>query len=359
MSRAELLRILLGLLLAVIGPAGERAWADGEAVNGFPNWSERVLLEWINRARSDPAADLAGCPSGNCKENTGGCYTPQPPRVLNPNIAHSGRFHSDEMAHDNFFDHWSECTVVNSIASTYLAQPQQCDGTASCACTGGTRTLGFGAGTDPHARMSLFGGGAGSWGEIIAEDGAGPNDTFYLFLYEPAYSASCADVSNPNPPYQTNGHRWLILTSQYGASSAGPGVSSAYSTVDFDDEAAGSAKIPSGTHYPQQAASVDAWVNWHDTAGPSMHKISVDGVCTDMALARGTQTNGAWHLSVSGVGSGCHRYMFFFQDSIGNAVRYPTTGSLAIGDGSAQCPDWSSTAVAPCADVIFANGFEP
>jgi len=346
------------LLLASVSVLSARAWANGETVNGYPNWSERVLLEWINRARSDPQADLAACPSGACIDNTGGCYTPQPPRVLNSNIAHSGRFHSDEMAHDNFFDHWSECNVVSGIASTYLAQPQQCNGTASCACTGGVRNLGQFNGTDPHARMGLFGGGAGSWGEIIAEDGAGPNDTFYLFLYEQAYSSSCADVSNPNPPYQTNGHRWLILTSQYGSVSAGPGVSGAYSTVDFDDEAASAVKIPSGTHYPHQAATVDAWVNWHDTAGPSMHKIDVDGVCTDMTLARGTQTNGAWHLSISGVGSGCHRYMFFFKDSVGNTVQYPTTGSLAIGNGGASCPDWSSTTVAPCVDEIFADGFE-
>lgn len=45
-----------------------QASAEGEAVNGYPNWAERVLLEWMNRARSDPQADLAGCPSGNCKE---------------------------------------------------------------------------------------------------------------------------------------------------------------------------------------------------------------------------------------------------------------------------------------------------
>lgn len=90
--------VLIGLLVAGIGM---RAQAAGEAVNGFPNWSERVLLEWINRARADPQADLAACPSGNCKENTGSCYTPQPPRVWNSNIAHSARFHSDEMTRDD------------------------------------------------------------------------------------------------------------------------------------------------------------------------------------------------------------------------------------------------------------------
>lgn len=352
MNRPWLLLIVrIALFLAVVIEPAKRALASGEAVNGFPNWSERVLVEWINRARSDPQADLTGCSSSTCAEKA--CYTPQPPRVLNFNITHSGRFHSDEMAHDNFFDHYSECALVSTVATKYLSQPQQCNGTASCACTGGTRSAGPEMGTNPFARMALFGGGSGSAGEIIAEDGAGPDSTFYLWEYEPTSSSTCSFHSNDD-----NGHRWLILTSQYGAASAGPGVSGALSTVDFDDEAASSVKIPSGAHYPQQAATVDAWVNWHDTAGPSMHEINVDGVCTNMALARGSQTNGAWHSSVSGVGTGCHRYVFSFQDSTGNAMLYPTTGSFGIGNGSAQCPDWSSSAVAPCVDEIFADGFE-
>jgi hypothetical protein len=91
-----------------------------------------------------------------------------------------------------------------------------------------------------------------------------------------------------------------------------------------------------------------------------MAKINVDGVCSDMSLGRGSQTNGAWHANVSGVGSGCHRYFFAFKDSGGNDVLYPTHGSLTIGDGSAQCPDWSSAAPRGCAgfDRIFADGLE-
>lgn len=349
----------LCLLVCLVAMA-PRAIAYGEAVNGFPNWSERVLLEWINRARSNPQADLAGCPSGSCLENINNCYTPQPPRVWNAHVAHSARFHSDEMSHDNFFDHWSECNVVNNIATQYLAQPQQCNGTASCACVGNVRSLGFGNGSGPVTRISLFSGSTSSWGEIIAYDSSGPDHTFYLWLYEQAYTSQCADVSNTNSPYQTNGHRWLILTSQYGAQSAGPGVSGIYSTVDFNNEP-GSAKIPSGTHYPQQAASVDAWVNWYDTAAPSVSKINVDGVCTNMTLTRGTSTNGAWHQTISNVGTGCHRYVFAFKDSGGNEVIYPTTGALTIGNGGAQCPDFSNAPPPGCAgfDRIFANGFEP
>jgi hypothetical protein len=335
--------LLLSCLLAV-------PWlsvhAEGEAVNGFPNWSERVLLEWINRARVDPQVDLASCPTGNCAEKA--CYTPQPPRVWNAHIAHSARFHSDAMLHNNFFDHYSECTLLSTVATGYLASPQSCNGSASCACSGGALG-GSGSGTDPFVRMGMFG-ASSTGGEIIAWDGAGPDDSFYLWLFESSSSTQCTFSS-------ANGHRFLILRSDYGASSAGPGVSGALSTVDFDNEPTSNPKIPSGSHFPQQAASVDAWVNWHDAAAPSAHTINVDGVCSNMTLARGSATNGAWHAQVNGVGSGCHRYVFAFKDSAGNAVTYPTTGSLAIGNGGAQCADWVASAPASCADIIYAGNF--
>jgi hypothetical protein len=119
-----------------------------------------------------------------------------------------------------------------------------------------------------------------------------------------------------------------------------------YSTGDFGPGSA-PAKIPSGAHYPQQAASVAMWANWYDTAGPSLATVNVDGICTPMTLQRGTQTNGAWSAAATGAGSGCHRYYFSFRDAAGTTVTYPTTGSLAIGSGAA-CPDWSTARPAAC-----------
>lgn len=332
------------------------AAATGEAVDGFPNWSERVLLEWINRARVDPQAELAGCTAQNCPERA--CYSAQAPRMWNADVAHSARFHSDEMRRNGYFDHWSECSVVPTIAAPYLASPQQCDGSAACACSEQAISHALGTGTGPFARMALFGGDVGSVGEIIASTSAGPDSTFYLWLYEHSSVSACTYSSIS--PTDSNGHRWLILTSQYGSQSAGPGVSGALSTVDFEDADPVVAKIPSGSHYPQQAPSVQAWVNWHDATGPSVHQIDVDGACTDMTLARGSQANGAWQATISGVGSGCHRYVFAFKDSAGRQVLYPTTGSLAIGSG-AQCRDYSSQAPPPCAgfDGIYSDGFDP
>src|SRR6185503_11800413 len=153
--------------------------------------------------------------------------TPQPPRVWNAHVAHSARFHSDAMLHNNFFDHYSQCTLLGTVATSYLASPQSCNGSASCACSGGVLSGGSGSGTDPFTRMGMFG-ATNTGGEIIAWDGAGPHDSFYLWLYEASASTQCAFSS-------ANGHRWLILSS--GLNSAGPGVSGALSTVDFDGEA--------------------------------------------------------------------------------------------------------------------------
>ena len=302
------------------------AWAVGEPVNGFPNWAERVIHEWINRARVDPQLEMNAC-GGPCVERT--CYGPLPPLSWNEALNRSARFHSDELVRQGYFAHDSACTVVSNINTLY---PTSCNGAASCACVGGTKTCTAPQGcTAWWQRVQLFGGSPS--GEIIASP-SDPNQAFYLWLFEPGDTTTCEFTSS-------NGHRWLILTS---TGAVGVGVAG-YSTGDFGAGNAPS-KIPSGSHYPQQAASVETWANWYDTAGPTVASVNVDGTCRSMSLQRGTQTNGAWSATVSGVGSGCHRYYFSFRDAGGATVTYPTTGSLGIG--TTACADWDSTRPAAC-----------
>jgi hypothetical protein len=315
-----------GLALFTLTLTAADAHAVGEPVNGFPTWAERVIHEWINRARVDPQVEMNACGSP-CVERA--CYSVMAPLTWNEALNRSARFHSDEMVHQGYFAHNSACTLVSNIASLY---PASCDGSASCACVGGTEACSPTC-TGFAQRVQLFGGSPS--GEIIASP-SDPNQAFYLWLFEPGDTMSCQFTL-------ANGHRWLILTS---SGAVGAGVAG-YSTGDFG---AGSAptKIPSGTHYPQQSSSVQAWANWYDAAGPSAASIDVDGTCTAMTLQRGTQTNGAWAATLTGVGSGCHRYYFDFRDSAGTSVTYPTTGSLAIGSGAA-CPDWDSARPPACA----------
>jgi uncharacterized protein YkwD len=320
---------LLGLVLALDARA---AHAVGESVNGFPNWAERVIHAWINRARVDPQLEMNAC-GAPCVERA--CYGVMPPLSWSQALNRAARFHSDELVHQSYFDHTSACTVVSNINSLY---PGSCDGSASCACVGGVKACSPTC-TSFGQRVQLFGGSPS--GEIIASS-SNPNTAFYQWLYEQGDTTACQFTLN-------NGHRWLILKS---TGAVGVGVAGR-STGDFG---AGSAptKIPSGAHYPQQAASVAMWANWYDTAGPSQASVNVDGTCTPMTLQRGTQTNGAWSATVTGAGSGCHRYYFSFRDAGGATVTYPTTGSLAIGTG-ASCPDWDSSRPGACAAMATAT----
>jgi hypothetical protein len=242
-----------------------------------------------------------------------------------PALNRAARFHADEMQRQGYFGHDSRCRLVSNIDSLY---PAGCDGSASCACAGGAPACPNGDCTAWMQRVALF--GAQPSGEVIAR-GADPNQTFYLWLYEPAFPAVCG-------PNGQNIHRWLILA-------AGGRVGIGYNEENraaVGDFGSGGApyRIPSGTHYPRQAHSVEMWANWFDNAAPRSASVVVDGRCTPMSLARGTSTNGAWTAAVSGVGSGCHRYYFSFIDSQGREVTYPATGSLGIG-----CEEWNDSRV--------------
>ncbi|HSP15194.1 MAG TPA: CAP domain-containing protein [Thermoanaerobaculia bacterium] len=285
----------------------------GESINGFPNWAERVILEWMNRARVDPQKELATCGSA-CAEAA--CYKPSAPLVWNEALNHSARFHSDEMAKQHFFAHDSKCQLVRNIAALY---PVACDGSESCSCTEGLPTAWT-------TRVAMFGNGPS--GEIIA-GASEPNAAFYLWLYEPSASPSCGFGTG-------NGHRYLILGP---GSAVGVGVTgNAVGDFGGGDPPY---KIPSAAHYPKQADSVALWANWYDSAAPKSANAVVDGKCSSMSLQRGTPQNGAWSATATGVGSGCHRYYFSFIDSTGAEVTYPATGSLGIG--GASCDDWNST----------------
>ena len=322
------------------------AFANGESVNGFPNWFERVLLEWMNRARSDPQTDLIGCSDADCPDRA--CYSAIQPRHVDDKFEHSARFHAAHMMLNDYDDYFSHCSLVSNINSLY---PATCNGAAACSCVGGTLS---GSRTDPFTRMSLF--GASGDKENVTAGFSSPDAAFYGWLYLQPINGLCAN----------GGVRANILSGSDTAAGAGyvvntgvPGYSS-YEVMDFGSDALSTPKIPSGAHYPQQAASVDAWVNWYDAAGPSVTKVDVDGVCSAMSLARGSQTNGAWHGTVNNVGTGCHHYVFAFKDSLGAEQIYPMTGALTIGDGGEQCPDFSEQPPSGCAgfDRIFVSGLE-
>src|SRR5579863_9470570 len=158
--------------MACLAGAGD-ARAVGEGTNGFPNWAERVIHEWMNRARSDPQVEMTACGS-SCGDAA--CYSPVPPLPYEEQLNLAARFHSDEMLQQNYFAHDSTCTIVSNIATLY---PSSCNAAASCACVGGTDTCSPTC-TAWSDRIALFGETAS--GEIIASS-TDPNTSFYLWLY--------------------------------------------------------------------------------------------------------------------------------------------------------------------------------
>ena len=304
------------VFVSALAPA-PRAFAVGESVDGFPSYAERVQHELTNRARVDPQFEMTAC-GANCGEAA--CYTPQPPLRYKAALNRSARFHAAHLNKNGYFAFNSSCQLVSNIADIF---PSQCDGSASCSCVGGVQSCPC---TAFDQRIGLFGSSAS--GSLLAS-AAGPEQAFYLMLFAPSASSTCSfSVENSS--------RFQLLTSSGGIGFGAEGGDFVGDLASGGDEY----EIASGSHWPRQAESVEAWANFSDVAAPNASLINVDGACTPMSLQRGTPANGAYRATLSGVGSGCHRYYFVFADSTDAIVTYPETGSLGIGpEGS--CSDFS------------------
>ncbi|MCA9690423.1 MAG: hypothetical protein KC636_12500, partial [Myxococcales bacterium] len=309
---------MIAALFVGLAALPSTASAEGEEVAGHPNYEERALLQLTNRARVDPQYEMEQC-GMNCAEAA--CYDVRPPLYHKHEASRAARFHAAHMTKNGYFAHTSKCTLVPDISDLY---PDSCDGAAACSCVGGTATCNPSC-TSPQGRVGSF--GAPYFGEIIA-GGSSANQAFYLWLYEPTMDPSCMFTGE-------NGHRWLLLTA---GGAVGFGADGYY-VGDFSGGGGGT-KLASGSHWPRQSATVEAWTSWYDDAAPSKALVNVDGSCSPMSLGRGSAENGAYTASVSGVGQGCHRYFFVFEDSMGEPVYFPTTGSLGIGPAQG-CEDWT------------------
>jgi hypothetical protein len=312
----------------------------GEPNGTFPNWEERAVAQLTNRARVEPATDLAACPPGQCLEAA--CYSAAGPLYWNYDLNQSARFHSFTMGKFPFFAHDTPCTLFPDIDTRF---PGTSDGSFASSCSSsGTTTAG--------ARVNLF--GAAYAGENAAAGYTTPHAMFYALLWETASTSACGFTLQ-------NGHRYNILTN------AGPALGVGYAQVagspygtywtqDFGGTGT-SSKIPSGSHWtavnhvrdPSGGDNnVEFWANWYDLAGgaPTTATVVLDNVPTTMTRTRGTATNGAYSATVAGVSTSCHTYYFSFVDSSLNSVRYPTIGSLGFGAG---CPDYQNGPAAPAA----------
>ena len=310
----------------------------GEPNGTFPSWQERAVAQLTNRARVEPATELAACPAGQCLEAA--CYSAGvAPLFWHYDLNQAARFHSLTMGKFPFFAHSTPCVLFSDIDTRF---PGSSDGSFASSCaSSGTTTAG--------ARVNLFGAGYG--GENAAAGYSTPYSVFYAWLYETATTSSCGFT-------QANGHRYNILKNNGPALGVGHAdvAGSPYGTYWTQDFGGSGSipKIPSGSHWTATNHlrdpnggdnNVEFWSNWYDSAGaPTTATVVLDNVPATMTRIRGTATNGAYRATVNGVSTACHTYYFSFVDASLNPVRYPTTGTLGFGAG---CPDYQGGATAP------------
>lgn len=333
MSSRSLVFIIALTSCGLTEPAqvGRRSDPLGEPRDGLPSWNERTLHYLVNRARSDPQADLATC--SQCAEAA--CYGPRPPLGWSYELARAARFHSANLSACGAFSHTSPCTLVADLGARYTPGP--CDGAAACACEGGaTPCTCQGTCTDSTTRVSLFG-GSGE-GENIASGSTDPNFVFDLWLREPSVDPTCG-FSNEN------GHRWNILAQQ---GFIGIGCSGAVCTQDFGTPGE-LGKITVGTHSPR-TGTVQFMAHWFDSAAPRQARVNLAGQCAELARERGVSgANSTWVLPNQAI-AGCTRYAFVFTDAQGKEVRYPTTGAFGVDCAT----DWDATELPSGAGCVTA-----
>jgi hypothetical protein len=287
-----------------------------------------VLHTWINRARADPAAELAACRRDRNGCADARCYEAREPLAWSDELARAARFHSDEMLRQGYFGHDSICTVVADIASSY---PERCNGSASCACVRDARRCAPSC-TSARERVALFGGRY--TGEVLSTS-SDPVVAFEAWMHEPTTDPTCEFTFE-------NGHRWLLLESS-GALGAGVAEDS---TVELG-RGGPPGRIPSGAHHPRHAASVEVWVHWYERRAPSAVAVNVGGDCQRLSLRRGTPRNGSWTAAVSGLDASCHPYYFELRDAEGERITYPERGSFVIGRPE-RCRDWIAERAPSC-----------
>lgn len=273
-----------------------------------------MVLVHTNRARAAPTQDTPAC----------SVSTPSAPLAYVYDYNRSARFHSSNLRLTGTFQHPSPCTLLPDLSSRYLPNGS-CNGSASCACVGGTASCSPTC-TDTFARIALFGTSANA--ENIAAGYGSPSAVVQGWLDSAGH---CGNMLNGN--YEAMGVGW---DSNYWTQNLGNAVQQT--------------GLVAGGHEPQfSGGAVSFRVNYFDPNGsPQEAQLNLDGTCFSMASERGGPNNATYLATQTLSGTACRRYQFVFRDSGGTTLFLPETGSYGVGGSLAGCPDYESTPLSPC-----------
>jgi len=250
---------------------------------GFPSYEERAVHFWTNAARVDPAAfrDDYPCQWTSFQNEE---QEPKAPLFYSRPLNEAGRYHSEDMNDEGWFDHDSS--------------------------PGGEHPF---AGRDFGSRVAYWYTESYTVGENIA------------WGYTPGFDVVMGGWMC------SGGHRANIMSDWY--NELGTGVAGTYSTQDFGGGAADTEmNLAMGLHEPgttTAGSTVDFYVDYVGP-GPSSVVVMLNGVPHDMVLEYGEENQGVFATTVE-IGEGCTEYWFQALDDEGESA-FPQDGSYTVGD---------------------------
>jgi hypothetical protein len=267
---------MLTLSLSLIAIA---AGGYGDASDGYPDYSERLLHHWTNAVRVEPKAFKEDYIEGGCRWNqfSEDEQTPKPPLMWNHGLNEAARFHTEDMESNNWFEHESsDLTAFFDRVSRYYS--------------------------------------GGVVGENIAWGYANEFEAV-------AMGWMCS----------TTGHRESLMSGDF--NELGTGVVDLYYTQDFGGRNISSRLISMGIHSPQAPrGGVEFFADFYDEEGspPDRFEVFLDGRGYDLELLYGAESQGVWTVEVATDTEDCHSY--WFEAAVGGrSTTFPAEGVYGYG----------------------------
>lgn len=260
------------------------AFAYGETIELEQNLEERALHFQTDRLRVDPGAT----------DVTFDSYPAVRPLIYNAELHEASRFYADDMAENDCFP----------------ANHSSCDGTSFA------------------DRVNSFYSGS-PIGENIAK---GQSDAEFAVFDSWLYS---------------DGHRENMLSGSWNELGTGFAERGPLWVQDFGFRG-GVAEpiITSGTHEPlRPSAEADTqfFAAIYEPSGQDLAEMQlvVTSVCFPMQVDRGVDGVMTYEGSAATGPDGCMPYWFLGTTEGGEAIAYPSEGSLLVPVGGAECPTWT------------------
>lgn len=285
--------VALGCLLVTPAlNAEERAVQSlGEPRDGYPSYSERVVLYLTNRARTEPDAFNADEP-----------YEPTPPLEYDRPLSKAARWQAEHIIDASCWceDHSSCCDVTEDADGQVMCADQP----SGCGVTSSTERVSFWS-----PRYSGENAALGQRSAQQAVDG---------------WIHSSGHWQNMNGSHSLLGvgHFEGAWVQDFGSGGSPPVAADGIHVQNGQQYTFGTTYYQPGTGGPQSALAI------------------VDGTCHELDLAYGTAELGAFETALS-LASGCHRYYFHVTDGDGDFHTYPDQGSFGVSVGADNCPFYS------------------